>query len=135
MFPGLVGARANIMRAVNKGLVFPMTGEQAAAIRGFTMSLRFDIAGRRKWIRGEVKAMNLGLSVKFEEPENVDLITAFINVMAAIDGGDDTQAKAYTQDMAKAWLAYIHHLNNESDFLLEVQRLTVEQKRRMSDES
>ena len=131
----LAQAKETILNAANNGLIFALSQPQAHDVRSWLSRFRLDNQARRKWIARKAKEISFDIVVHFGLPQEIDVdeVRAFLIILAAIDVGDKSQVRAFTQSQAKHFLAYVVALNDEAQFLLQLQRDTLEHERMASD--
>ena len=131
----LASVKMTLLTAAGNGVIFRISQPEAHDLRAWLSAFRIENQGQRRWITQKAKEVDYGVNVHFELPAHVDVneVRDFMHILVAIDGGDVSQAKVYTQSQAKHFLAYVVALNDEAQFLLQLQRDTLEHERMVSD--
>ena len=127
-YPHLDSVMDTLLMAANKGLIFPISREEAHDLRQNTRAMRGNNDIRRRYVAGLAKDIGEEVDVTFEFSEELDLglVSDFMKFIISLDEGAVDVSRKYTSGEAAAFLAYRRELRQEEDFLLGLERMARE---------
>jgi len=142
---GKMSGLATLRRVQKSGLVMNFSRDDARDLYDWTQLRADGLRTMRRYMRNEIKRMNLGLSADFSsfdtEEERVqfahwrEMAKQMVEFLYGVASGEQEDGKCYTIDMVMGYISYVNWMSSQHEFLMELQRVVMSEARRIKREN